>query len=290
MAENDPNPNEPDPNAPAVDADETEAAALAVDMGGNRMVPLSALIQAKKDGKVARDRVKELEPIAASATEIGTRLSQAQPIINAILNNPKLRAEALRGAGQGDGTRVSGDSTDQSDDPDLVAYAEDAGYYLSDGVTPDTARAQRQMTRILNQSGKQTDARLAPLAGVTLNSAADRNIQAAISATDEDGTPWATRESIDEVLKLIPKQMLADPQVSNIILTQAIGFDRMKKRSPKPPEEPLFMERQGGGRTREMPLSSQEKDFMAKAGITEKEYRSAGAQLATGRAIEFGGK
>lgn len=282
---------EVDPNAtpdPEEQDEAVELASLAVDDGkGGKMVPLSALIGSKKTQRELQKRVKELEPIAARATEIGSQLERAQPIINAVLNDPKLRAAALRGSGNTD-TRVSSDSTEQVDDPDLIAFAEDAGYYMPDGTTPDTARATRQMNRFLKASGRQTDERIKPLAGVALNSEADKNIRAAIDATDDEGVPYASRESIAEVVRSLPKQLLADPQVSNLILTQAIGVDRMKKRTPKAADEPIFMERQGGRTTREAPLSSQERDFIKRSGITEKDYRAAGDQLATGRGIELG--
>lgn len=269
-----------------VEEPDAEAAALAVDMGGNKMVPLSALIAAKKDGKAARDRVKELEPIAESATRIGTQLQSAQPIIDAVLNNPRLRAEALRYA---NGTRTSADTTDQPDDPDAIAMAEEMGFYQADGTTPDAARGARVLAKLDARHGKQTDERLRPLASVTLGGKAESNIRAALAATDGDGTPWATRESIEEVVKQLPRELLADPQVADLILNNAIGIDRRKGRTPKPQDEPLFLERQGGGtRTREVPLTAFEQRHIQASGISEKEYRAASAKVATGRSIELG--
>src|SRR5689334_22392483 len=86
----------------------------------------AALIAAKRELRAANRKVKELEPVAASAKEIGGQLERAQPIINAVLTNPKLLAEAARIA---KGTRTSNDGTvqpTQDDDPDAAAYAEDA--------------------------------------------------------------------------------------------------------------------------------------------------------------------
>lgn len=274
----------------ATDPDETEATALSVEMGGNRMVPLSALIAAKKDGKAARDRVKELEPIAASATEIGSKLNDAQPIINAILNNPKLRAEAMR-ISQG-GTRTTADASDQpsaDDDPDAAEFAELNNFYLADGMTLDVARGKRGLALLDRRSGRQTDERIRPLAGVTLGARANENIRAALSATDTEGNPWATRESIEEVVKQLPRELLADPQVADLILNNAIGIDRRKGRTPKAPDEPLFLERQGGGgRQRETALTPFERRHLETSGISEKDYRASAAKLATGRSIELG--
>lgn len=294
MAENEPNPNEPDPNAPPADDDDAvELASLAVDDGkGGKMVPLSALIGSKKTQRDLEKRVKELEPIAASATSIGARLNEAQPIINAVLNNPKLLAEAQRIA-KGGATRATADTTEQPDDPDLVQYAEDNGFYLADGVTPDAARANRVLTLVARRNGNQINDAIRPLAGVTLGAKAEQNIRAAMHATDNDGVPWATRESIEEAVKLIPRHLLADEGVADLILNNAIGMDRRKGRTPKPIEEPLYMERQGGGgRQREQPLSEMERRHLASSGISEKDYRASSARLEQGaasrRGIELG--
>ncbi len=280
----------PDPNAPpADDTVDTEAAALAVDMGGNKMVPLSALIAAKKDGKAARDRVKELEPIAARVTEVGGRLDAVQPMIDALTNSPKLRAEAMRIAG---GTRTTSDTVDQPDDADLTAFAEDSGWYLADGVTPDAARAGRVLSRLDARHNKQTDDRIRPLAGITLNQKAQANMTEAFNAVDQDGTPWATRESIADVAKQLPQQYLADPAVVDLVLNSAIGMDRRKGRTPKPLDEPLYLERQGGGGARrEAPLSQMERRHLEASGISEKDYRASTSKLeqavSSRRGIEF---
>jgi len=102
----------------------------------------AALIAAKRENRALAKKLKDVEPIAARAAELDDRLNRAQPIIDALVSNPKLRAEALRIA---QGTRPSADSTEQptgDEDPDAAGYAEDMGFYLADGVTPDAAPAR----------------------------------------------------------------------------------------------------------------------------------------------------
>lgn len=268
-----------------------ELASLAVDDGkGGKHVPLSALIGSKKRERELTKRIKELEPVAARATEIDNRLGQAQPIINAILNNPKLQAEAMRIA---NGTRPTSESTDQPEDAELTSFAEDSGWYLADGVTPDAARAGRVLARLDARHGKQTDERIRPLAGITLTAKANANLTEAIGSLDDDGTPLATRESILEVAKQLPQQLLADPSVVDLVLNSAIGLDKRKKRTPKAPDEPLYLDRNnGGGRQREAALSSTERSFLKTSGITEEQYRKSSAKLEQGaasrRGIELG--
>ena len=126
----------------------------------------AALIAAKRENRALAKKLKDVEPIAARAAELDDRLNRAQPIIDALVSNPKLRAEALRIA---QGTRPSADSTEQptgDEDPDAAGYAEDMGFYLADGVTPDAARARRVLNRLDSRHGRQTDERIRPLAGV----------------------------------------------------------------------------------------------------------------------------
>lgn len=289
MAENDPTPNDPDPNAPDADA-ELEPGEIVTDDKGNKSVSLTTMLRYKDKAKELGKRVKELEPIAAGATELGNRLTAAQPMIDALVNSPKLRAEALRIS---QGTRTTAETAEQPDDADLVAFAEDNGWYLADGTTPDAARAGRVLARLDARHGKQTDERIRPLAGITLNQKAQANMQEALSATDDDGTPLATRESIAEVAKQLPPQLLADPAVVDLVLNSAIGLDKRKRRTPKPTDEPLYLERQGGGgNRREAPLSKMERDHLAASGISEKDYRASASRLEQGaasrRGIELG--
>ena len=274
------------------DPDETEATSLAVDVSGNKMVPLSALIAAKKEGKSYRDKVKELEPIAANITAVQDQLSQAAPYINALVTNPKLKAEAIRIA---QGTRTSDERTAQPDadeDPDAAAHAEDMGFYLADGTTPDVARARRVLDRLDQRHGRQTDERLRPLAGMTLGRSAEENVRYVSSLTDDNGVPMVSKESLEETIALLggPRSpMLANPQVVDLLLNNAIGLDKRKGRTPKPVEEPLYLAHSGGGRgARTDVLDSDLRASFARLGIDEKQGQAAIKRLEDGATARKG--
>lgn len=271
---------------PALVADpdaEVDAATIATDDGkGNKTVPLSAHIGAKKELREAQRRIKELEPVAQRVKEVNDRLNSAQPIIDAVITNPQLRAEALRLAGGG-GTRPSGFGTAQpADDDEARGHAEDYNMYLSDGITPDTARARRALDRIAGITKRQTDDAMRPLASLTLTDKGQQNLQRVEHMTDEDGAPLATRESISEVAKMLPPQLLANPDVVNLVATLAIGIDHQKRRTPKASEEPLYLERQGGGRRSEPSISPEEKRQLERFGISEKDYAASSKRLEQG--------
>lgn len=233
----------------------------------------NALITAKRELRAANRRIKEIEPVATRAADIDRRLNEAMPYVNAMVNNPRLKAEALRIS---QGTRPSGDATDQpDDDPDAQGYAEDAGFYLADGTTPDAARARRVLDRLdKRQAGRTADA-IRPFAGLAVNQQVEQNIRAITAMTDADGVPYATEESIREAVAALKdgQHLLANQQVAQVILRNAIGEDRFKGRTPKAPDEPIYMPHAGGGRRPKDPaMGADQKARLAKLGLTEKDY------------------
>lgn len=287
---------------PAEGSDDADDLMTALEVGaqvdpksGQKMVtvPLGTLVGLRKGSRESAKRIKELEPLAARAKEVDERLAQASPIIDAVLSNPKLRAEAIRTA---QGTRTSSESTVQPDDADAVAMAEDLGFYLADGVTPDAARGARVLARVAGKAQAASQDAVRPFAGLALNQQADAHLRQALSMTDNDGTPIATPESIREFWDSMKdaKHLLANPQVVQLIVQQAAGRDRIMGRTPKAQDEPLYMasqngRRAGGGAV----VSAEERAFMKRNGISEKDYLRSTQNLATGvagrRGIALGG-
>jgi hypothetical protein len=258
---------------------------------GQKMVtvPLGTLVNLRKGTRESAKRIKELEPIAARTQEVESRLSEASPLINALLNNPKLRAEALRGVHGGQAQDAA-----EAVDEDAREHAEDHGWYMADGVTPDTARAARDLARIERRSGRQVNAAVQPFAGLALNQQAETNMRQALAMTDNEGVPLATAESIKEVAKMLPAHLLANPQVVELVVNNAIGIDRRNGRTPKAPDEPLYMASQNGRRAGAgVVVTAEERAFMKRNGISEKDYLRSTGNLAAGvsgrRGIALGG-
>lgn len=269
---------------------ELEASEIVTDDKGNKTVSLSTMLRYKKEAKANAKRIKELEPVAGRVNELEGRLNEASPVINAILTNPRLKAEALRIA---NGTRTTAEHVEQpEEDTDATAYAEDMGFYLADGVTVDAARARRVLDRLDARHGRQTDAKMRPLAGSFLSGKAEANVQRAFAETDDQGVPIATQESIKEVVGLMGsdgQHLLANPQVIDMILNQAAGLDRRKGRTPKAVEEPLYLDSAGGGRARREPsMSADDKARAERLGLTAKDLANAAAKLATGKSMRAG--
>lgn len=273
--------------------DALEAGAQSDPNTGKKMVtiPLGTLVGLKKTAREGKGKIKELEARTAHAAELEQRLEQASPIINAVLNDPNLRASALRAANS---TRPSGDSTAQPQDADAVALAEEYGFYLADGITPDAARGQRVLSRIRSTAQSIAEETVRPLAGITLNGKAEANIAAAMAATDDDGVPLATPESIRETAKMLPPHLLANPQVVDLVINNAIGMDRRQRRTPKAPDEPLYLSTQSRRGPAGPILTASDRAFLARNGISEKDYLRSVKNLEQGvsgrRGITLGGE
>lgn len=268
-----------EPDDAAIEAEVAELTASPADQQADKVK--NALIAAKRELRTAKRRNAELEPIAENEGRLRQHVASVQPYIDVLVNDPKLRADALRVV-NGGGTRVSADTTEQpTDDQEAAAFAENVfGFYLPDQVTPDVARARRAMDLMDRRNGRQTDERLRPLAGVTLGQKADSNIRAAMAETDTDGVPMASEESIREVAAQLPPQLLADPKVVDLVLNNAIGIDRRKGRTPKAPAEPLYVATSGGGRRESTnSISSDERKILSRLGLNEKDYKESSARL-----------
>lgn len=250
------------------EADDDELSALAVDDGkGNKVVPLSALVGVKKQNRELSKKVKELEPVASRVTEIEQRLERAAPVINAVLTDPALAAAVQRK------TNPSAAKTEQpADDPDATEYADAMGWYTETGAV-DVARAQRAIKiqeKIAERTSQKT---VAPFANLSVGSAAERNITQAIGMTDNSGVPLATEESIREVAGTLPAHLLANPDVMDLVLNNAIGLDRRKGRTPKAVEEPLLLDSVSGRPRGLSVIDADTKRRINKLGLTEKDYQ-----------------
>lgn len=280
MSEN-PNPNpdpDPTPNPELEPDDAAELASLVVDDGkGGKMVPLAKMLEYKRQAKEFGKRVKELEPTAAEAAAIRERLDAAQPLISALVADPRLRAEALR-ITQGRTVAPA-----PQDDQEAKDYAEDMGIYLADGVTPDAVKGRRILDRENARLTRLTERVMGPMAGLVLNDKAGANIREAKAMMGTDGAPLASAESIDEVVAMMGRegaQLLADPRVVEILVNNAIGVDRRKGRTPKPIDEPLYLDSPHGRRRASEPVyDSATKASLERLGLTEADLNTAGDRL-----------
>lgn len=271
-----------DPKLGAADPDDDLIAATATTTAdGKKMVsvPLDTIIGLRRGQRELSAKVKEFEGKDANYKALEHRLEEAAPIITAVASNPQLRAAALKHAGA---TRPSAEHTEQpQDDAEATAAAEEFGFYLADGVTPDAARGARVLARLGRMSKAHAEEMVRPIASLTLGQRAEANISRAVAETDANGVPLATPESIKEAVAMLGSspELLANPAVSQMILSYAIGQDRIKGRTPQAREEPVWLATAGGRGSREPVISADEKRRLERLGLSEKDYQAAGTRL-----------
>ena len=258
---------------------------------GNKTVSLGTMLKYKREAKALGKKVHDLEPLAAQQESLRLRLDQAQPFIDALAGDPKLRAVAIAR------TRPSGEHTTQpADDTDATQWATDNDLWTQNAQGEsvlDIARSRRQLDFMDQRNRRQTVETVRPYAELTVSQRADSNIDAALRETDPDGLPLATAESIHESADMLGAQgrhLLANPRVVELLVNNAIGLDRRKHRTPTASEEPLYLASTGGRGAREPAISAEEKAQALRLGLTEKDLTHAAAKLATGRAAAAGRK
>jgi hypothetical protein len=272
-------PSEPDPDDEAIVA---EVKQLAADPPTAKDKVEAALIATKRELRAANRRMKELEPVAADHATLKKQLDAVQPIINAVVTDPKLRAEAFRIA-QGKPTSERVDQPTEQDDPEAAEIATELGFVLADGSTPDLVKARRLLGVMDKRNARNTDERIKPFAGLALNQRAEANLRAAAAMTDDDGVPLATEQSIKEVASKLPAHLLSSPDVVDLVLNSAIGLDRRNKRTPKAPDEPLYLDRAGsGGGRRESAVDPELAAMFERQGIDPKRGAAAVKRLEDG--------
>lgn len=279
--------SESDPNVePTAEPEDAEIAKLAVaDTAGNKLVPLSALMDERKLVKDLKKRVGELEPVAARVEETNQRMDQLAPYTNALANNPKLKAQVLQMV---HGTAPTRTADQPEDDPEAEAFAEMMNLYNSDQSTLDVARARRVMELFDKRNGRQMTEAIRPLAGVTLSGKAQENLRAVLAMEDTDGVPLVTRESVEAVAKQLPDSLKASDGVRELILRMAIGEDKLNNRTPKAAESPMFLESAGGARRRTT-IDPNLQRMAAKVGLTTEDMDKTAERVgaANGRGVRL---
>jgi hypothetical protein len=276
MSEEDVDPTAPVPEAEDdTDADVELAAEVSQDANGDKRVKLGTMLKYKKEARELGKKIKDYETRLARQQDIDDRLNEIAPKVNAILNNAKMKAEYLR--------MQSGTLAPPSDDdPEAQEWAEESGLYMPDGQTLNVTLARKQINRISAIAERKAGDTMRPWAALSMNDKADTNIQAAMNKRDPHGNLMATPESIQETIQAIGtqgKHLLANPDVVTLIVRTAAGIDREKGRSPKEPDEPLYIA-SAGGRSRNAPaIDAQTRAALKRMGLTDEEYQNSSKGL-----------
>jgi hypothetical protein len=200
-------------------------------VGGQRMAPVSAVIEerrARQEARAEADRLRqENEGLRRKAENYDT----VEPYLPLLATHPKITG------------KPAASPVPAAQDPELVAAAEALGFYNDDG-TPDTTRAQKAKGFFTGLVKGTVDEAIAPVARTAATTQAGSLRERAYQVVDKQGRPFAAREHIDTVLNELPPAEQANPQVVQLALMIARGMGTGAPAN----SEPLYTEGAGGSR------------------------------------------
>ena len=267
-------PPEPPPETPVAAAEEELPGA--VELNGQRMVPLG-VVQALREELKQRPKAEDFEQLRAAYEE-------ARPYVDFVRANPALTTTV----------EPAPVPVQPDDDPQLVELARVMELYDAQTGKLDTKRAQmlRDMTR--REAEAIAEARLAPVRETTQEATATDNIKRMMSDYAAQGqaieAPYLL-QAVGSITKSMPKadamRLLSDPQVVEVIGLTALGMQakgRPRSAAPaQPVAPPLYTEGAGGVRP-EVPMSEGSKRLARLTGKSEKEWTESAKRYVPGRA------
>ncbi len=264
---------EPTPEpAPVEAAPPAEDDVPAVDVGGQRMVPLAEVQRLREERRALREQ-------AAKAAEYEAKLRELEPYAQFVQNNRDLLIQR----------QVAPEPVKPAEpdvDPDALEAARLMDFYRADG-TPDVERGARWLSLQEKRAERIAQQRLAPVLEQRQQEQAARNIQTVMQIKAPDGlTP--SQEAAQAIFSAIGPELAADPRVAQLMGLMALGAEAMRRQPAKPTvappsTAPVVSETSGGNpRTRPV-LSALEERIARERGISASKWAENVANYQPGR-------
>ncbi len=264
----DPTPAPAEPVAPAVPvapADPDDAAA--VDVGGEKMVPLAALKAARTEAKSLKTEKSQMEAF----------LLEAAPYIKVLQDNPQLFQQ--RQAPQ------APPAPPTQADPELVELAQSLDYFDKSGQF-DLQRAAKHREIVQRQAAKIAQQMVAPLAQQTDQERSNGNWARFAQAKLPNGQP-IDPNILGKYWRAVPANITADPRAAMAVFSQAATEQMYNSPLPAQPQAPasppLHTENVGSVPRRTAAITPVEQMVMAARGMDAKTYDSLTKGFTSGR-------
>lgn len=214
----------------------------AVEVDGQHMVPVGAVIAEREKRQAERNRADALEQQLRQTLELAQRLQQPAPQPAAPVGAPP-------------------------PDPDVVAYAQTLSLYKADG-TPDLEGASRLLSIAESRAERRAQAAVQPLIAQTEQERSAMNFRAALNITNGAGQR-PSENALRAIWQQMPVQYTADPNIASILALTAFGADGMTARPPvaPPAQQPVYTEASGGNPKTRPNLSALEETIAAQRGV-----------------------
>ena len=259
-------------------AEEAAAEVDAVEVAGQKYVPVRAVIAERKQRQALQAKAEQADQYAQYAAQLQQQINEAAPYVEFLRNNPHLLQPQQAQAPRSDVPAQA------QPDPAAVTLARTLDLYTATGE-PDVARAQ-QIQQLIGQTVQaQTQQAIAPIQQREAQAASSVNFGRALQVKDHDGrTPSA--DSLRSVWALLPPEDTANPQVAGTLAALALGLDRMRAPGSAPIQAPpaALQTEASGGLPQAAPALNRLEEALAKArGVKPTTWQQNTATFRPGR-------
>lgn len=245
--------------------------------GGQKMVPLSALIEERRKGQGLKAKADQFDQVSGY-------VHQVRPYIDFLQANPDLMTRASE-------TRPTPAAVEQPVDEGALELARTLDLYTANGE-PDVKRAQSVRRMISSEAKQQAEAAVAPLHEGSAKSGASFMLSRAQATMADDGTAPDPVILAELFAKTDPK-LAGTEQGAAGLWAMAYGLSKSQGKiqtrgAARPAAQPqqtavLHTDPAGGRDTRRQPISQLEQNIAKLRGLDDKTYGERTRGFVAGR-------
>lgn len=243
----------------------------AIEVNGQRMVPVGTLIEERKQRQAFQKEAAKVADLEAFARD-------ARPYVEFLKANPGLQRQQPVAPVQPPAAVA---------DPHAELIAKTMDLYTPDGK-PDLARGAVMSGLVKTVAREMAQGLIAPIQQESAQTQSARNYQVALSIKDKDGNS-PSPQALTQIWRTMDPRQTADPNVASILALTALGLDRVsgQKTPAVAPLQPLLVTEGPGAVTRRPALSVLETNIARDRGITETKWAENTKGFASGRPTQL---
>ena len=256
--------------APPANPEDAEPEGTIVNPGGEKLVPLSALVNQRREAAAAKAELAALKPKAEKFDQVAQEWQAVQPLIQQVRNGTYQPPKPVE--------KPAGPLTEQ----DAIEYAKDLDLYKADG-TPDTARAQRLAARQEALADRKAQQYIAPLQQQSAQQQSAAHFEHVASWKDATGAV-VDRGILQDIWSKMPAELTAQPNVAAVMYRVALAETLLQgkhKAAPVPPPPVQHTESIGAAPARGE-MSAFERNFTQAVDMKPKEYEAISSRYKPG--------
>lgn len=243
----------------------------AVEVNGQKMVPVGTLIEERRQRQAAQKEAARLPDLEAFARD-------ARPYVEFLKANPGLINQRQPAAAPAPTTEPA--------DPNAELIAKTMDLYTPDGK-PDIARGAVMSGLVKSMAQQIAQQTVAPMQQESAQMASARNFHVALGIKDKDGNS-PSQAALTQIWRTMDPRQTADPNVASILALTALGLDRVNTKAPtQAPTQPPIVTEGPGNAGRRPSLSTLEANIARDRGIPESKWADNTKGFVSGRPTQL---